>query len=472
MGTGSGHTSSPTAVKVAGGEITAVEPGSIGAQVGLEPGDVLVSVDGRKLRDLIDYRYAVAAEEIQLKVVKPSGEEWVVDIEKDCDDGLGLSFGSAVFDRLAVCRNRCRFCFVDQMPKGRRPSLYIKDDDFRLSFLQGAYVTMTNLSAADLRRITEYRLSPLYVSVHATSDQVRTFMMGWGAAGVMDRLRQLTGAGITVHGQVVLCPGINDGAVLDQTVRDLGGLWPGVASLAVVPVGLTGHRSDLPAVSPVDREKAREVLSQLEGLRDELGRDHGVADFLYASDEFYLKAGKSVPGRRFYGDFPQLANGVGLVRLFLDDVARARPAAGALPAEKVPERSGVQPRAVARRRPQVALVTGTLFAPVLAGLIPRLEKVSGAQVSVVPVENQFLGPSVTVAGLLSGEDIRRALEAQVGAGRRPEHVFLPSVTVREGDGVFLDDLSPEDVAVATGLAVEVVPADGRSLVSKLKEVAG
>lgn len=457
MVTRSSHTPPRIAAKVTGGEITAVEPGSIGAEVGLEPGDILVAVDGEKVRDLIDYRYAIAAEEIQLKVVKPSGEEWVVDIEKDYDDGLGLSFASAVFDRLAVCRNRCRFCFVDQMPRGRRPSLYVKDDDYRLSFLQGAYVTMTNLSATDVRRIRQYRLSPLYVSVHATSDEVRAHLMGPGAAGVLDRLRQLTGAGITLHAQVVLCPGLNDGDELARTVGDLGGLWPGVASLAVVPVGLTGHRRDLPAVRPVDQDKAREVLDQLASLRAELNGS-GVRDFLYASDEFYLRAGRPVPGRRFYGDFPQLANGVGLVRLFLDDVARARSQAG----RRV---------APADRRVDVALVTGTLFAPVLAGLAPRLEQLSGTRVTVVPVENRFLGPSVTVAGLLSGEDIRRALLAEVEAGRRPERVLLPSVTVKDGEGVFLDDLSPGDVAAATGLNVEVVPSDGRSLVQKLKEVA-
>jgi putative radical SAM enzyme (TIGR03279 family) len=448
--------------RIAGGEIAGVDLDGIAAAIGLQPGDVIVSVNGRPVRDLIDYRYATACEEVSLRVVKPDGEEWVADIEKDADEGLGLSFVSAVFDDVITCRNRCLFCFVDQMPRGLRPSLYVKDDDYRLSFLQGCYITLGNLSSADLERIVALRLSPLYVSVHATDDATRTLLMGPGAAGIMDRLAALTRAGIEVHTQIVLCPGENDGPRLEETVLSLASLWPALATAAVVPVGLTAHREGLTRLRPVDAGQATAVLDQLARIRRLLSA-RGVEDFLFASDEFYLLAGRPIPGGKSYVDFAQLANGVGTVRLFLDDLSRARAprrAAGA----------GGGGGADGSGSGEIALATGTLFAPILTARLDRIRTLTGARARVLTVENSLLGPSVTVAGLMAGADIIAALRRELTTGRRPVCLLVPSVAVREGDGVFLDGMSPGDIVEATGIATEVVPADGRGLIRRLREM--
>ena len=428
-----------------GGLVTSVEAGSPGAEIGLTPGDRVVEVNGKPLRDFIDYLYEVGEEHIKLRVVKPDGQEWFAEIEREPGRGLGIEFADPLFDGLLRCRNNCLFCFLKQLPRGLRRSLYVRDDDYRLSFLHGNFITLSNLDPGELGRIIRLRLSPLYISVHATDPVTRRKLMGYQPAGrIMEQLRRLVEAGITVHAQVVLCPGYNDREVLDRTIEDLAELWPGVASLGVVPVGLTRHREGLPFIAPVGPELARAVVDQVEGWQVELAK-RGLKGFVFLADEFYVLAGRKVPAAARYGDFPQVQNGIGLIRLFLDDFRRSK---------------RHWPRTVAART--VTAVTGTSARSVIEAAAAELASaVAGLEVDVLPVVNDFFGPSVTVAGLLTGRDIGRAL-AEVGRGRLGDEVLVPGAAVRPEDGRFLDDLTPEDLSAEVGVPVRVVSANGEA----------
>jgi putative radical SAM enzyme (TIGR03279 family) len=423
--------------------VSGVEPGSPAAEVGIVPGDRIVEIDGQPLGDLIDYYYQAAQDELTLRVIKSNGEEWVVDLERVPGRALGIDFDDPLFDGLRRCRNRCVFCFLEQMPKGLRPSLYLRDDDYRLSFLHGNFITLSNLTAEDLDRIVRLRLSPLYVSVHATDPAARRRLMRAALAGdVLGQLRRLVGGGIALHTQIVLCPGLNDGEVLNRTVEDLAALWPGVASVGVVPVGLTAHREGLPFIHPVTREQAAEVIAQVGAWRRRLA-ERGITDLLFLADEFYVLAGRTVPAKREYAGFPQLENGIGLIRRFLDDFRRSK--------RRWPAR-------VAPRR--VTVVTGASAFDVINRAAGQLsETIDGLRVDVLRVTNQFFGPAVTVAGLLSGRDIGATLAA-AGPDRLGDEVLVPAAAVREEDGRFLDDLTPEDLAGSIGRPVKVVEARG------------
>ncbi len=382
----------------------------------MRPGDLLLAVNGRPVTDHIAYRFAIADEEITLDVAR-GDEVWQYEIEKDADEELGLVFATDLFDGMRRCRNDCVFCFESQMPDGMRAALRERDDDFRLSFLHGNFVTLTNLRAADLQRIVRDRLTPLFVSIHATDPAVRRRMMRYRKAlDVRAQLRQLGDAGITVHAQIVLCPGWNDGAVLARTLDDLAALHPTVLSVGVVPVGLTGHRPDGPDVRPVTPEDAAAALAL---IAERQGRN--LANFgtrlVFAADELYLSAGLDLPPAEAYEGFPQRENGIGLARLFLDELAGTRFPRGAR---------------------HLTLVTGTLAAPLLERLAARLRR-AGHTADVLAVSNAFYGGGVSVAGLLTGRDIRAAL-----AGRALDLLLLPAV-VLNADGCFLDDLTPADL---------------------------
>lgn len=425
--------------------MVSVQPGSPTAETGVAPGDRVVEVNGKVLGDFLDYLYETDEDHVELRVIKPGGEEWVVEIEREPGLGLGIEFADPLFDGLLRCRNRCRFCFLDQMPKGLRRSLYVRDDDYRLSFLHGNFITLSNLSDEELDRIGRLRLSPLYVSVHATDPEVRRRLMGFERAGrIMDQLRRLAAAGVTVHTQVVLCSGDNDGAVLERTIEDLSGLWPRVASVGVVPVGLTRHRERLPFVAPVTPDLARAVITQVEGWQRRLA-GRGLKAFVFLADEFYVLAGREVPPAARYGDFPQVENGIGLIRLFLDGFRRSKRR---------------WPRAVPARR--VTAVTGGSARAVIEGAAGELNAaVAGLEVRVLPVTNSFFGPAVTVAGLLTGRDIGLAL-AEAGPGGLGREVLVPGAAVRPEDGRFLDDLTPAELAAEVGVPVRVVEAGGEA----------
>lgn len=447
-----------------GGCIAAVVPGGLAAELGLEPGDRLLAIDGEPLRDWVDYKFRVAAETVEILVRKRDGEEWLLEVEKDYDDDLGIRFEDDLFDGLKRCHNACLFCFLDQMPKGLRPSLYLPDDDYRLSFLHGNFITLTNLREEDLRRIEVQRLSPLYVSVHATRPEVRRrLMLNRRAARVMEDLRRLAAAGVALHCQLVLCPGINDGVELDRSLADLAGLGEAVRSIAAVPVGLTRHREGLAPLRPFTPAEAAAVIAQVEGWQERLRRRSGRGT-VYASDEFYVLAGREVPPAAGYDGFPQLENGVGLLRLFIDAFRQALSAgrAGGVRRRRAPAlRRDAAPR-------RVTVVTGRSAAPTLESL--AREGGLGGRARVFPVDNDFFGRTVTVAGLLTGGDIIAQLRAARERGEDlGEAVLLPQVVVRDGDGRLLDDRTPEEISRALGLPVRLVPVNGESFLEALAQ---
>ncbi len=424
--------------------VEGVLPRSIAQEVGLEPGDRLLQVNGRPVRDLLDVRFYTSGEEFLLLLVeKNGGERWEVDIEKEPEEDLGLVLEDI---KPRGCGCRCIFCFMDQMPPGLRPSLYFKDDDYRLSFLHGNYITLTNLTREDWKRLEEQRLSPLYVSVHATDPEVRSFMMGSPrAARIMEDLERLVSLGIRVHAQVVLCPGVNDGEVLDRTLEDLLVLYPGLASVALVPVGITRYRDGLHPLRPIIREYASQVVEKGHAFR-ERARTQVGDPFLYLADEWYLAAGLPLPSVDYYGDFAQLEDGVGMVALFMDEWNQEVPRG---------DMALVVP---------LLLVTGEAFAPFLQECLASSPWKEG--VRVVPVKNEFFGPHVTVAGLLTARDILRALE-----GAPPGEVVIPGVMLNE-DGRFLDDYTPEDLARLSKRKVRVVDPHPSSLLQELISVSG
>jgi len=420
--------------------VDAVEPESIGDELGIQPGDRLLSINGVRPRDLIDLQFLVCAEELTLEVQDPGGSVHVVELEKDADEGLGLAFSEALFDGLKQCNNHCPFCFIDQQPPGHRRSLYLKDDDYRLSFLYGSYLTLTNLTAADWQRIEEQRLSPLFVSVHATDAELRSRLLVNPRAGLlMEQLAWFQQRELQIHAQVVVCPGLNDGPALERTLTDLasfaGGEWPAVLSAAVVPVGLTRYRPDGDGLVPVDRACAQRVIAQVEPLQQRFQAELG-SRFAWLSDEWYLMAGYPLPPRDDYEDLPQEGNGVGSIRAFLeamDEATDSLPAA--LP----------QPR-------RVSWVVGLLVAEALQPAVDRLNAVEGLELLMHGLPSPYWGQDQVVTGLLTGSDLLEGLQGRdLG-----EELLLPAVMLRQGEPVFLDDQRLEAVAAQLPVPVQLV----------------
>jgi putative radical SAM enzyme (TIGR03279 family) len=408
-------------------EIIDVEPASIAEELELEAGDSILTINGHVVRDLLDFQIHAAGEELLLEVRKSDGELWDLEVEKDADADLGLHFEHP---EPTQCGNNCIFCFVHQLPKGMRRTLYVKDEDYRFSYLYGSYVTLTNVTDADIERIIAQRLSPLYVSVHATDEQLRTRLLGRQGPPILELLKRLTGAGIEIHTQVVLCPGINDGRELERTIEDLAALYPWVLSLAVVPVGLTGYRQRLPDLRPPTEAEARAVLTTIHGYQERFLRACG-SRFVFAADELYLKAGLEFPPLAAYEDLAQVENGVGLVPQF-----RA-------------EATEVLSEAAPLQIPAVATFTGESAKGELARFVADLAAKTGTTIHLYPVRNDFFGGHVTVAGLLTGKDVLRELKGKaLGQG-----LLVPDVVLREGDEVFLDDISLDDLERQLGVKV-------------------
>jgi putative radical SAM enzyme (TIGR03279 family) len=415
--------------------ISAVEPAGLGDEIVLEPGDRLVTINGHILRDVIDVQFYGAEEELAL-LVERHGEQWLIEAEREYGEELGLTFAHPTFDvEIRRCTNNCDFCFVKQNARGMRRSLYIKDDDYRYSFLFGNFVTLTNLTSEDWVRLEEQRLSPLYVSVHATDLELRRRFLGQESApDVMEQLRRLAALGIEVHSQVVLVPGLNDGNLLDQTITDLTALYKEpVASVGVVPIGLTKHHRG--RCRTYTQEESGMVLDQIEPWRVK-NREALGCSFVYPSDEWYLVAGREIPAADEYDGFAQLANGVGTTRQLLDEWEALR---AALPS--------LQPKAM-------SLACGTLIAPVLARIVEEWNALAGTDLRLVPVTNQFFGPVTTVSGLLTGQDVVAALQHQPLG----EMVLLPRAmfTGRYGagsapPGMTLDDMMINDMAAQLGV---------------------
>lgn len=409
--------------------VASVEPGSIGEELGFQPGDRLLSINGKRPRDLIDLQVLVGEEELVLEVEDPDGTRHTVELEKDLDEGLGLGFTEALFDGLKQCNNACPFCFIDQQPPGRRSSLYLKDDDFRLSFLYGSYLTLTNLTAADWQRIEEQRLSPLFVSVHATEPDLRRRLLVNPRAGLLlEQLAWFAQRKLQIHAQVVVCPGVNDGAALTQTLEELAGFasgdWPAVLSVAVVPVGLTRFRPAGDALVPVDRAAARQVIAGVEPLQLRFQLELG-SRFAWLSDEWYLMAGLPLPPRDAYEDLPQQENGVGSIRAFLEALDQA---------------TQDLPRALPQPR-RLSWVVGRLVAEALQPVVARLNAVEGLELLLYGLPSPYWGQDQVVTGLLTGSDLLTGLAgSDLG-----QALLLPTVMLRQGEPVFLDDLSLDEL---------------------------
>lgn len=427
--------------------ISGIDPDSIASELDWQPGDEIVTINGKKLHDILDYRYFCADEDLEV-VLKRGSELLEFEIEKDYEDSLGAQFSNPLFDGMHSCGANCMFCFVEQLPNGLRKSLYVKDDDYRLSFLDGCFVTLANVTQSDLKRIIQQRLSPLYVSVHATDHELRQKMLGRKTADIMQQLKTLVDGHISIHTQIVLCPGVNDGSVLERSLADLCSFYPSVESIAVVPVGLTGHRSGLQSLAPVDHDKAVEVIKQVDDCQRKCMEMYD-SRLVWAADEFYLLAGRTIPGNSTYEGYPQLENGVGLIRQFLNGIPASRKMLNT-------QFSGSL---------NVTLLTGASASDLLTDWAKSIN-VTGLNLNVKTITNTILGQSITVAGLMCGKDILN----QTNKMESTDLILIPDVAVRSG--VFLDDVSLDDLRKALGCHVIAIEPSPQSAARTILEAAG
>lgn len=422
-------------------KITKILPNTIAAEIGFEPGDAIVAINGTRPRDLIDYQFLCADELLELEVIDTTGKTHHIEIEKDYDEGLGLEFDTALFDNLIQCNNHCPFCFIDQQPPGKRQSLYLKDDDYRLSFLYGSYLTLTNLNQKEWARIEQMRLSPLYVSVHATEPEIRTRLLKNPRAGeILQHLKWFQKRRLQIHAQVVVCPGINDGIHLEKTLQDLAafhkGEIPAVASVAVVPVGLTKFRPTEDELISVTPEKAAEVIQQVRSLQDQF-RTSLKSTFAWLADEWFLIAGEELPPESHYENYPQIDNGVGSIRSFLKQF---NVAAQKLPAQVTPRK--------------FTWVVGNAVEKAFQPILKQLNQVEGLEVNMVALCSNYWGQAITVTGLLTGQDLLFGLQQK----RLGDGVLLPAMMLKHGDTCFLDDMTVAELGWK--LSTPILPVRG------------
>lgn len=431
--------------------ITAVEPGSPAARHGLVAGDILCAINGEAIVDEIDYQALIASSRLKLQLMRKGGEQQELLIRKEDWEPLGLHFGQSMTLSPRTCHNKCMFCFIDQMPKGLRDTLYVKDDDWRYSLMMGNFVTLTNVSDEEMDRIIKRKASPLYISVHATDPALRCQMMNNRFAGsLMDKLRRLKNAGIRFHCQIVVCPGYNDGQMLLNTLRDLRSLAPAAMTVAMVPVGLTKCRDGLAPLTPFTAESAAELLDRIAPFQEECRKTLGTT-FAFPSDEFYCLCGRAIPDEEWYEGFPQIENGVGLLRRLAMEMDDARffddePAAPAL------QRSYL-------------IATGVSAAPHIRALCEQFAP-EGVKVKVLPVINHFFGETVTVTGLLTGGDVLAALTPENIQGC--DTLLLCAVMLRHERDLFLDDMSYDEFCKRSPLPVQLVENDGQALYDALR----
>ena len=427
-----------------------VLPGSIAEEMEITPGDALLEINGHKIEDIFDYQYYTQDEYIEILVRKPSGEEWLLEIDKGYDEDLGITFENGLMDDYRSCHNKCIFCFIDQMPKGMRDTLYFKDDDSRLSFLQGNYVTLTNMSDEDVDRIIRYNLSPINVSFQTTNPELRCKMLNNRFAGqALEKAWKLAQAGIIMNGQIVLCKGVNDGAELDRSIRDLSAYLPNLESVSVVPVGLSKYRDGLYPLEPFTKEDARDVLRIIHGWQDKIYPEYGT-HFVHASDEWYILAEEELPQEEQYDGYLQLENGVGMLRLLLDEFAEAM------------EEDRINGRQV--RAKHITLATGRLAYRFIKQMAKQMEeRYEGLQIDVIAIRNDFFGEMITVSGLLTGQDIM----AQLKDSNLGEKLLLPQNVLKSGEPVFLDDYTLDDIEKALQVRIDIVKSSGRDFIEAI-----
>ncbi|MEG1139462.1 MAG: DUF512 domain-containing protein [Lachnospiraceae bacterium] len=427
-----------------------VQPGSIAEELELSKGDILISVNGKKIEDVFDYHYSMNEEYLELLIQKPDGEEWELEIEKEYEEDLGLEFENEFMDDYRSCCNKCIFCFIDQMPKGMRETLYFKDDDSRLSFLQGNYVTLTNMSERDVERIINYKLSPINISVQTTNPKLRVKMLNNPNAGTaLSKIKRFAEANIVMNGQIVLCKGINDGEELVRTIRDLMEYAPVMESVSVVPVGLSKFREGLYPLESFTKEDAAAVIDSIEEWQKICYEQYGI-HFIHASDEWYLLAQRELPEENRYDGYLQLENGVGMLRLLKDEFAAAL--------------NEAEPRKQLVRR--ITIATGLLAAPHITQLVNTMsEKFPNIQVNVIGISNKFFGEKITVAGLITAQDLMEQLkDRDLG-----DTLLLPCSMLRSGEEVFLDDITLECVRRTLKVKINIVESRGDYLLDSILE---
>jgi len=424
-----------------------VRSASIAEEVGIVAGDIIQSISGQEIRDVLDYLALTSEDEFSIEVLKSNGDSWTIEIEKEFDEDLGIEFDDRIMDIEKPCENKCVFCFIDQLPKGLRSSLYFKDDDWRLSFLMGNYVTLTNLSSLDVERIIQQKISPLYVSVHSTDERIRKKMTGNKTeSNIMDILKLLKDGGISIQCQIVVCPGMNDGEEFDKTITDLLTLVPELKSVAVVPVGLTKHREKLPDINPFNSLIAKKMVGQVEKWQKICLERHNTS-FVWAADELYLMAGLQMPKAESYEGFHQLENGVGLISKFLEEF-------GAATEELDSTFSSTN---------KISIATGVSAFPIFHEIANTIRTKYGIDVEIFKVVNKFFGESVTVAGLLTAQDLISQLKGE-NLGTK---LLIPLTMLRAEGDLFLDDLTVQDVEEALSVKVTTVPVDGRELLIEI-----
>lgn len=431
-------------------KIAAVAPGSIAQELELAPGDVVLQINHQEIEDIFDYHYLVENEELVMLVEKPDGEQWELEIEKDEDEDLGITFENGLLDDYKSCSNQCIFCFIDQMPPGMRDTLYFKDDDSRLSFLQGNYVTLTNMKQKDIDRIIRYRLDPINISVQTTNPALRCMMLNNRFAGdALKKMDTLFEAGIRMNGQIVLCKGVNDGVELEKSICDLMRYQPYMESVSVVPVGLSRFREGLYPLEPFTKEDACEVLDLIHSFQERNMSAHGT-HFIHASDEWYLLAGRPLPPEENYDGYIQLENGVGMLRLLYEEFTEA-----------LADASG---DALLER--EVSVATGRLAAPFLKKLTEKLgSKYPRVHVHVYEVRNDFFGEMITVSGLLTGQDLKKQLLGMPLG----EKLLLPCNMVRSAERDFLDDVTVEELEKTLQVPIDIVKSSGADLLDAILE---
>ncbi|MBR1814109.1 MAG: DUF512 domain-containing protein [Lachnospiraceae bacterium] len=424
--------------------IARVLPDSIAEEMGIEAGDVVLSVNGEEIVDIFDYQFDMEDSYVVLLIRKPNGEEWELEIEKDEKEDIGIEFENSLMDQYRSCRNKCVFCFIDQMPPGMRETLYFKDDDSRLSFLQGNYVTLTNMNDKDIDRIIRYHMSPINISVHTTDPELRCMMLHNRFAGTsLKKIDRLYEGGVIMNGQIVCCKDLNDREELNRTIGDLTRYYPQMQSVSVVPVGLSKYREKLYPLKPLTREDAVENLKIIHHWQDVMMEKYGV-HFVHASDEWYLLAGQELPEEERYDGYLQLENGVGMIRLLLEEVKAA-----------------LEDRETDDRKYEAALATGLLAGPYIEKIAGWIEeKYPGVKLHIYPIRNDFFGENITVSGLITGQD----LMAQLKDKELGECLLLPVNMFRSGEETLLDDYTKTDVEQTLKVPVRIVGSSGEEFV--------
>lgn len=433
--------------------VQSVKENSIAWEMEIEPGDCLLEINGNAITDIFDYQYFTEDDYIEVLIRKQNGEEWLLEIDKDPDEDLGIVFENGLMDEYRSCTNKCIFCFIDQMPKGMRPTLYFKDDDSRLSFLQGNYITLTNMSEHDVERVIQYHLSPINISFQTTNPELRCMMLHNRFAGdALKKVDRFMEAGIIMNGQIVLCKSVNDGEELERSLRDLYKYLPNLESVSVVPVGLSKYREGLYPLEPFTKEDACQVLEQIHRWQKKAMEEYGT-HFVHASDEWYLLAEKPLPEEENYDGYLQLENGVGMLRLLINEFEEAL--------DSFLEK---HPKGLPEKQEKITMVTGRLSYPCILELTeklqPYLPKVS---FQVVPIRNDFFGERITVSGLLTGQDIiRQCKELELG-----DRLFLPENVLRSGEDYLLDDVTLSDLEKALQVPIHIVKSSGYDFIERI-----